>query len=466
MRPGAWSLRGGMRGGLLGGAPCCSAYVLACTALPALRCLHCCRPTYFEVVAADRIVPSLKAAAVYTLSVSTGPLTCCCCCMPCHAMAIPLQPLAHAAPARTPAGPVPAPLLAAPPAGLRGRGRGAAGGPAGLAQPAHGGRHVRGEPVRPVPAQDRGCRAVSRARAHQHTPAQAGPGRGGADGREAGQQARAPAPSCTKARCSSPRRSCCPTCAPRRTGCSGCTRGRASWGWRYGPARPEAPRRIRCGRQRPRPPCCANLWHPSRAPAPQPPTWRRTARRLLVRAFVAAYPWCHAAAEGSTLAYHMAYLLGSAPAHRPALHALGMQVSRVSAQDMVGVLSAAGAPEHKSGAPLAAHVCIYQETLGRTPCARSQGCRRPRTPHGKRSWRGCMRPASPQWCAARTRRCCAPPTLCPTTRATHSSLRCLRSRCAACCICSRAQCSPPSVLARKEGTSMHNANVCWPCRRP
>lgn len=28
------------------------------------------KPTYFEVVAADRLVPSLKSALVYTLSVS------------------------------------------------------------------------------------------------------------------------------------------------------------------------------------------------------------------------------------------------------------------------------------------------------------------------------------------------------------------------------------------------------------
>lgn len=67
----------------------------------------------------------------------------------------------------------------------------------------------------------------------------------------------------------------------------------------------------------------------------QPPTLAQRARRALLRAFVAAYPWCHAAMEGSALAYHLAFLLGRAPAHRPVLHALGMQLSRVSAQDMV-----------------------------------------------------------------------------------------------------------------------------------
>eukprot|EP00983_Pelagomonas_calceolata_P059980 1146161-Pelagomonas_calceolata.AAC.7 len=64
-------------------------------------------------------------------------------------------------------------------------------------------------------------------------------------------------------------------------------------------------------------------------------SWAGYARRLLVRAFVTAYPWCHAAMESSTLAYHIAYLLRVAPTHRPTLHALRMQVSRVSAQDMV-----------------------------------------------------------------------------------------------------------------------------------
>uniref|UniRef100_A0A7S3VUL7 Peroxisome biogenesis protein 12 n=1 Tax=Dunaliella tertiolecta TaxID=3047 RepID=A0A7S3VUL7_DUNTE len=63
-------------------------------------------------------------------------------------------------------------------------------------------------------------------------------------------------------------------------------------------------------------------------------SWAGYARRLLVRAFVTAYPWCHAAMESSTLAYHIAYLLRVAPTHRPTLHALRMQVSRVSAQDM------------------------------------------------------------------------------------------------------------------------------------
>jgi hypothetical protein len=69
----------------------------------------------------------------------------------------------------------------------------------------------------------------------------------------------------------------------------------------------------------------------------QPVSLRSRARRLLIQAFVRAYPWCHAATEASTLAYHLAFLLHAAPAHRPTLHALNMQVARVSAQDMVCV---------------------------------------------------------------------------------------------------------------------------------
>lgn len=58
-------------------------------------------------------------------------------------------------------------------------------------------------------------------------------------------------------------------------------------------------------------------------------------RAAAVRLFVAAYPSFHAVMEGSVLAWHMAYLLGKAPAHSPVLQSLGMKLGRVSAQDLV-----------------------------------------------------------------------------------------------------------------------------------
>lgn len=61
-------------------------------------------------------------------------------------------------------------------------------------------------------------------------------------------------------------------------------------------------------------------------------SWRTAA----TKAFVSAYPWLHAASEGLTFAYHLSYLLGAATTHSPVLHALGMQMTRVSGQDMVG----------------------------------------------------------------------------------------------------------------------------------
>jgi len=64
-------------------------------------------------------------------------------------------------------------------------------------------------------------------------------------------------------------------------------------------------------------------------------TWQQRLRVHAVRSFVAAYPYLHAAMEGSTLAWHMAYLLGKGPAHRPVLHVLGMKLARVSAHDLM-----------------------------------------------------------------------------------------------------------------------------------
>ncbi len=62
-------------------------------------------------------------------------------------------------------------------------------------------------------------------------------------------------------------------------------------------------------------------------------------RHLAAKAYVSAYPWLHAASELTSFAYHTAYLLGVAPCHRPALHLLGLQLARVSAQDMVSVVT-------------------------------------------------------------------------------------------------------------------------------
>eukprot|EP00198_Chlamydomonas_reinhardtii_P006960 XP_001696296.1 predicted protein [Chlamydomonas reinhardtii] len=56
--------------------------------------------------------------------------------------------------------------------------------------------------------------------------------------------------------------------------------------------------------------------------------------RRLQRAFVASYPWIHAGIEGTTFAYHLAYLLGASPAHQPVLHALGVTMARTSAKDL------------------------------------------------------------------------------------------------------------------------------------
>ncbi|EFJ53139.1 hypothetical protein VOLCADRAFT_127336 [Volvox carteri f. nagariensis] len=58
-------------------------------------------------------------------------------------------------------------------------------------------------------------------------------------------------------------------------------------------------------------------------------------RERLVRAFVAAYPWLHAALEGTTFAYHLSYLLGASSVHHPVLHALGVSVARTSAKDLM-----------------------------------------------------------------------------------------------------------------------------------
>ncbi|GFH28369.1 uncharacterized protein HaLaN_26847 [Haematococcus lacustris] len=60
-------------------------------------------------------------------------------------------------------------------------------------------------------------------------------------------------------------------------------------------------------------------------------------RSMALRCFVASYPLGHAGIELLTFGYHLAYLLSACPAHRPVLHALGLQLARVSASDMVSV---------------------------------------------------------------------------------------------------------------------------------
>lgn len=55
----------------------------------------------------------------------------------------------------------------------------------------------------------------------------------------------------------------------------------------------------------------------------------------MAKAFVAAYPCIHAGLELASFGWHLAFLVGSLSVHRPGLHALGLQMARVSAQDMV-----------------------------------------------------------------------------------------------------------------------------------
>ncbi|GLC38299.1 hypothetical protein PLESTB_001750900 [Pleodorina starrii] len=57
--------------------------------------------------------------------------------------------------------------------------------------------------------------------------------------------------------------------------------------------------------------------------------------RRLAGALVAAYPWMHAAMEGTTFAYHLSYLLGASSVHHPVLHALGVCVARTSSKDLM-----------------------------------------------------------------------------------------------------------------------------------
>ena len=56
-----------------------------------------------------------------------------------------------------------------------------------------------------------------------------------------------------------------------------------------------------------------------------------------MRAFTTAYPYVHAMSQGLQFAYHLGYLLGTAPdaPHGPVLHLLGIEMARVSAEDMV-----------------------------------------------------------------------------------------------------------------------------------
>ncbi|KAJ9523204.1 hypothetical protein QJQ45_023990, partial [Haematococcus lacustris] len=83
-------------------------------------------------------------------------------------------------------------------------------------------------------------------------------------------------------------------------------------------------------------------------------------RSMALRCFVASYPLGHAGIELLTFGYHLAYLLSACPAHRPVLHALGLQLARVSASDMSSMeqrkqaaRKATLAATHRPGSPAA-----------------------------------------------------------------------------------------------------------------
>lgn len=62
--------------------------------------------------------------------------------------------------------------------------------------------------------------------------------------------------------------------------------------------------------------------------------------RAVATALVASYPYLHAGLQGTRFFYHLHYLLGAPSGedipHSPVLHALRLQMARVSAEDMVG----------------------------------------------------------------------------------------------------------------------------------
>ncbi|GAX80892.1 hypothetical protein CEUSTIGMA_g8327.t1 [Chlamydomonas eustigma] len=57
-------------------------------------------------------------------------------------------------------------------------------------------------------------------------------------------------------------------------------------------------------------------------------------RRFVLSMYVRSYPWIHAVCQGIQFTYHVSYLLGPSLVHRPALHLLGLHMSRVSARDL------------------------------------------------------------------------------------------------------------------------------------
>ncbi|MEW5315898.1 MAG: hypothetical protein WDW38_007296 [Sanguina aurantia] len=81
----------------------------------------------------------------------------------------------------------------------------------------------------------------------------------------------------------------------------------------------------------------------SQGPPPQPrqPAASQQAAQLLrarvraaaLRIFLAAWPWVHAGCEGAAFAYNLAFLLDASPMHHPLLHLLRSRLVRVSAQD-------------------------------------------------------------------------------------------------------------------------------------
>lgn len=69
---------------------------------------------------------------------------------------------------------------------------------------------------------------------------------------------------------------------------------------------------------------------PDRAASPNRGAPARTTRRIAEDAFVRLYPWFHAACEGAVFLYWLRYLLGGGDCHDPSLRVARLRASRVS----------------------------------------------------------------------------------------------------------------------------------------
>jgi peroxin-12 len=67
----------------------------------------------------------------------------------------------------------------------------------------------------------------------------------------------------------------------------------------------------------------------------QPEAWRHRWRAVARAAFLRLYPWVFAEHEGARFAYQLLYLLGRTPYYSPGLHLLGLQVVRLTGQEAV-----------------------------------------------------------------------------------------------------------------------------------